>query len=1486
MNQYESFLQGSALQNFSGDLIGNKLEMLEPEAPTFVEDQDLVPGQTYFHEATGQDLIYGEDNEFYTPEAYTKQAPQISGKMTREQWQENHDNTSFWDSVGNMFGAMGQISKDLGNFVDPRETARDLEEIGFKEAGRVGFGVTKEAIQTGFGDIAHLLKRAIPNMNSAVLDLRGKDKEADDIRYESYVQSFDRMEKTQKDIEGILEGTEVSDEVRQNLIRRSQTLSLFLDPTTLVSLAAALPSGGSSLSAIGAKTAAKAALKSTLSKIPGGLSAAGKINHGRKVIQHGAFMESPTAYILERSGRKIQKTAGKLEEAGDAIKSFAEKAGLDAKSKKLGVGVGAIGGFATQGTLEGAVLGGLGVGGVQTLVAAKFFKKGVDAATDLASTGQKVASKSTGVHSLGKSIETLGMKVAARHDDAAMKSIQRLMGNPDPAGTFSKLSRFWGSPTAVRVWGGLSDNAARSALVDGFTGFLATGTVDGTMQEIGEGLVLGNAAYFGARGTKRVGDILQRNGFAPYGSLVNMEADGLVQQARRKNVDVFLQTLDDKGTQESLQSIRQQAPDIAYQIVEQIQNQASKNNINGRAYRLLLADNDRVKNLIVAQEFGISEAAIQRFKETGNAPEGISAEAIKATEKQINPKAIKGFKDVLTDNSQGDTVPSVVVNTDFFFLRDKSGKITGANPKALKGLLAHESFHGIQSAKFSVADGAGRGDQIRAAEAVNDFESSKQIFREALLSEIGVTDKNGDLDQDVVANLHDALVDQESESGIQREKWNNDWDPTRKEEALDTLSEELSAYLVEHANQTVWGTGAESALALSKKFSGNSRKSAKVRDKLNDLARKNAADVASAQLDDDKSALEAMGVLFDPLTGTPLDGNGKVLLPDFFRKAGNSNAGLSGPLMEALADYTVKLDKLMGMRGVSIGTSNKYTGKRQILEKADVLDPKFKERNPHIFSPTKVDNTGASMLKSEAEMKKNHKEEVSDPVIRGLEMYERTEQEFDPEFAELNDSANGFQLRPMQRVNKDGEGKWTGNYFTDAQLNVLETELSPFMFEKLAGMNQEIKDNFGQVVRMGYFGAIKRGSKAKYGSIPRAEKTVAIQGFNVTKDNNFVVQAIDIEQMHIDAMAEKKKGNKSELVRKLGKWKDPSLDSWENVNAAIEQVLVNRAQGEPGASNGISPQQRETIDQFLGFDTTETARGEEVVNFNPNKTKVRGQNERLWKSYRLDRIDPPLFQVNHPMRMPINYWANKARFSVEQSSKVEGIKFSIGKPWNENFPKNVQFTNGAKLASHPGRDLAKAGDEGQAWSVAKDLAKPEKLKPLAEQFPDAILVAPHGEEAAGINALPVALAKELGQELGLEVDSEIVLSNKPKRTGSDAIHRLKSRPEFAGIVQEGANYILVDDTVTQGGTFAELRNFIEKRGGQVVGTTTFAASQGSSQISLTKKTQDKLDEKFGEKEVNEVLKPFDLAVQSLTESEAKYLLSFKQLKTFVDKMEK
>lgn len=188
-------------------------------------------------------------------------------------------------------------------------------------------------------------------------------------------------------------------------------------------------------------------------------------------------------------------------------------------------------------------------------------------------------------------------------------------------------------------------------------------------------------------------------------------------------------------------------------------------------------------------------------------------------------------------------------------------------------------------------------------------------------------------------------------------------------------------------------------------------------------------------------------------------------------------------------------------------------------------------------------------------------------------------------------------------------------------------------------------------------------------------------------------------------------------------------------------------------------------------------------------------------------------------------------------------------------------------------DAAKSGDVEAAARLAKKLVTDEIIEKIKQSTNDAdLILGVTSVEQSGNNALPEAAAVLIAEKLGVPYDENIVQSTSPKRTAMNGLDRIFNRPLFTGEVQSGAGYVFVDDTITQGGTFASLSAFIKDGGGNVVANIALTGKQYSSKIALTESALLSVRQKFGDLE-NEFKQSTGYGYEGLTASEARYITS-------------
>jgi len=225
--------------------------------------------------------------------------------------------------------------------------------------------------------------------------------------------------------------------------------------------------------------------------------------------------------------------------------------------------------------------------------------------------------------------------------------------------------------------------------------------------------------------------------------------------------------------------------------------------------------------------------------------------------------------------------------------------------------------------------------------------------------------------------------------------------------------------------------------------------------------------------------------------------------------------------------------------------------------------------------------------------------------------------------------------------------------------------------------------------------------------------------------------------------------------------------------------------------------------------------------------------------------------------------------------------------WDPDFPCVMHFVSSDSpdskswkiLEAHPDYDAAKKHEDREAALrlVEYFLESPEnqeQLKYLSQKYAGSIIVSIHAVEAGGKNRIPEMLAEYIGDITGIEVNDNIVQTNRVHRTGSDEWHRFAFRPTFTGEIESGRKYILVDDVYSLGGSFSELRHYIESNGGKVVQTIAMATGRSGPEIAPNPNTLKNLIDKYGEDKLNSFLKEIDLYAgnyKALTEPEARAL---------------
>jgi len=222
-------------------------------------------------------------------------------------------------------------------------------------------------------------------------------------------------------------------------------------------------------------------------------------------------------------------------------------------------------------------------------------------------------------------------------------------------------------------------------------------------------------------------------------------------------------------------------------------------------------------------------------------------------------------------------------------------------------------------------------------------------------------------------------------------------------------------------------------------------------------------------------------------------------------------------------------------------------------------------------------------------------------------------------------------------------------------------------------------------------------------------------------------------------------------------------------------------------------------------------------------------------------------------------------------------------PW-DHFPDVLIHAEERAVKFHPDYRSAKTGDAVAAGRLVADTLNQDivaRLLSYGSETP--ILVSAHAYESDGVNAIPEALADELGNRLDWAVESSIVQINVVWHTGADGFTRLARQAAFDGEVKSGCAYVLVDDFVGQGGTLANLRGHILAAGGRVLAATTLTGKPYSARLSLEYSQLVELREKHVSIEPWWEAK-FGHRFDCLTQSEARYLARTPNADTLRDRI--
>ncbi|WP_341679502.1 PLxRFG domain-containing protein [Comamonas thiooxydans] len=246
--------------------------------------------------------------------------------------------------------------------------------------------------------------------------------------------------------------------------------------------------------------------------------------------------------------------------------------------------------------------------------------------------------------------------------------------------------------------------------------------------------------------------------------------------------------------------------------------------------------------------------------------------------------------------------------------------------------------------------------------------------------------------------------------------------------------------------------------------------------------------------------------------------------------------------------------------------------------------------------------------------------------------------------------------------------------------------------------------------------------------------------------------------------------------------------------------------------------------------------------------------------------------------LPARAWVERGT-GAEMSQDIAFSRTSA-----TSMPDAIIGSTLGSASSHPDYAAAKGGDIEAAFRLAQDIVTPDLVAKVRAAIGDTkpLIVPVAAVEASGRNKIPVAAAEVLAARLGLSTDDMIVQANRAHRTGMDGLDRIFAPVDFAGAV-EARPYLLLDDTLTQGGTFAALASHIREGGGTVAGVIALTGKQYSAKIQPSAESLASLRQKHGDLE-NEFRAATGYGFDALTESEARYLSRYEPAERLRDRI--
>ena len=228
--------------------------------------------------------------------------------------------------------------------------------------------------------------------------------------------------------------------------------------------------------------------------------------------------------------------------------------------------------------------------------------------------------------------------------------------------------------------------------------------------------------------------------------------------------------------------------------------------------------------------------------------------------------------------------------------------------------------------------------------------------------------------------------------------------------------------------------------------------------------------------------------------------------------------------------------------------------------------------------------------------------------------------------------------------------------------------------------------------------------------------------------------------------------------------------------------------------------------------------------------------------------------------------------------------------WPQDFPDAVLLAPESQTRRHPEYAAAKkSSDAAAARRLVDALVEDSGLAAVRSLLDDAtddrpMLVSAHAYEREGFNAIPPVLTHMISERLGMPFNTSVVQTNIVGHTGADGYGRLARQAAFGGEVEHGRQYVMVDDFIGRGGTLANLRGWVEKKGGKVIGAVGLTGKPYSAKLKVSKEQLHELRQRHGREFEKWWREHFGHPFDCLTQSEARYLARSPDVDTIRDRL--